>query len=199
MANGQEKKKKGFSDLPSRDKFGSVGGSLLKAQTLFSTGGSSESFNFGTKLFSKTRRPISEGFEAAALARDVGGPFTTILGSDPEHVFAEKRRLSRAIEAKPLAGAAVFGEGIPFFGGQQGSFSGALETMKELIAKSKSGTLSDTEKEFLQKQARFGSREGTFRRLVGRRASVVRAREEAEAARRRSPGRTQTILTRREG
>lgn len=121
----------------------------------------------------------------------------TILGSNPEHVFREKRRLGRQISADPLAGAAVFGTAeTPFFGG--GSFSEKFGYIRDLGKKATLGTLTDEEKEFLVRQAKFGERHGLFNRLRARREEVVKQREAVEAFRRRSPGRSQTILTRRE-
>jgi len=127
-----------------------------------------------------------------------GKNLRTILGGDIEHVFREKAKLREAISSNTLAAGVVFGGTKQFFG-STGGFGAVLAQLRALGKKATAGTLTDTEAKFLEDQTKFSTDEGKFRRLLSRRNEVVKAREEVESTRRRSPGRTQTILTRREG
>ena len=122
----------------------------------------------------------------------------TILGSDPEHVFREKQRLSREISANPLAAIAAFGTSDrPIMG--SGGLSQSIATIRALGDRAFGETITPEDAQRLQQELIFAQRHGAFNRLTQRRAEVVKQREAIEAARKRAPGRTQTILTRREG
>ena len=138
------------------------------------------------------------GALSRASGTKAGRSIRTILGEDFEHVFKEKNKLGITISANPLAASAVFGSTETPFLGSKG-FTGTLALFKQLAEKAASGNLSASEKAFLDKQTSFSTDQGKFNALLSRRNAVVKAREEVEAGRRRSPGRTQTILTRREG
>lgn len=131
-----------------------------------------------------------------AKGTEGGRQISTILGEDFEHVFKEKDRLRRQAAANPLAAAAVFDNVKPFLGSR--GFTETLGIFKSLADQAASGTLSEQQKQFLEDQTRFSNDQGKFTSLLGRRDEVVKQRELVEAARKRSPGRTQTILTRRE-
>lgn len=148
------------------------------------------------------------GLKELDLARGTKGKYgeaiRTILGGDPEHVFRERARTRSQVSVNPLAASAVFGGGGVSFaantadeGGRQDMLN-SLSFLKTLTLKARAGTLNPEEQKFLLQQARFGSDLGKFQRLVGRREEVVKQREAVEAFRRRAPGRSQTILTRRE-
>jgi len=117
----------------------------------------------------------------------------TILGGDFDHVKAEKRRLVGTIKANPLAASLFFNP--------LASPAIATKTMgffRPLLHKAQQGQLTDQEKAFIEEQSKFSTEQGKFNALLGRQEEVVKQREAIEASRRRAPGRTQTILTRRE-
>lgn len=145
------------------------------------------------------------------------GLISTIMGGDPGHVAAEKRRLGREIAANPLAAAMFFDPTAPYTRRSTGALrdisrrlsvagiasQGGKQVRQPAMYGLNSGSdvtydpLSDEEVRGIQREALFASEHGRFNEFINRQAGIIAQREQVEQARRRAPGRTQTILTSR--
>lgn len=137
-------------------------------------------FLAGGRRFRKPQ-PVETTAQRVALAR-------TVKGGDPGHVSAEKRRLNREIAANPFVASLIFPPGFETVS----SVSGRAEN---LYKKAGSNDLTAAEIAELQRSYIFATEHGRFNELINRRKSIVAQREAVEQARKRAPGRTQTILT----
>jgi len=121
----------------------------------------------------------------------------TILGGELQNTSAPRKRLNRIL-GDPLTASTVFQSGdFPKDGITD--FNEFKKLFTILSKKAQSGRLTPQDREVLSSYRQFTERNKAFTSLKNRSAEIVKQREMVESSRRRSPGRTQTILTRREG